>query len=145
MAIAEVRKEIRRALEAPFNTLCAAQDPQIPIQWVGIPVDRNQSPPPRYFSVEINWGSVSVLEIGPTPRFRGNGGLTIITRTPSNGGSDQNDTLSALISTAYPYGSTVNFNGITVYIDKITPGAYGIDGAWLTGMTTVDWEVFRRP
>jgi hypothetical protein len=144
MSIVAIKRDIRHALQVPLKTVCAALSPAVPIQWGSTAIDRNGVA--RWVSVEINWGDVQVLEIGPNPRFQGKGGLTLVVRTPLKLGEDTNDTLvKDIIPVAYPYGIPLTFGSATVHVDKMTPGAYGIDGAFITSLTTVDWQTFKRP
>lgn len=146
-AILLVKKEIRRALQIPLIDACEAQNPAIPIQWGGIPMDEvaeAAKPKGGWISVEINWGDVQVLEIGPNPRFQGNGGMTLVIRTPVASGEDANDAVTKIVASAYPYGAPLVFEGVTVHIDKMQPGAYGNDGAWFTSEGTINWTCYRR-
>ncbi len=143
-----VKKEIRRALERPLFDMVEAQSPKIPVQWPGLAFDRvvatRDMPVPSYIATEVNWGTVQITEMGPAPRFVGNGALTMVIRTAATFGADPNDDLAALIANAYPYNLESVFQGVTVHIDKMQSGAYGIEGAWLTALVAVDWTCYRR-
>lgn len=146
--IIAIKKQIRRALQGPLFVLCQAQDPKVPIQWSGLPFDRDKETGslrvPRFIAAAIAWGSITVLEMGPNPMFLAEGGVTFIGRTPVGKGEDENDDLMKLVADAYPYGHEATFDGVTVHIDKLEPGAYGIDGAWLTGEARIFWNIYRR-
>lgn len=142
-AIAEVKFQIRRALQIPLEQVCNAQPTKIPVLWPGTTIDRQKNS--VYVKQSISWGDVKVLEIGKTPRFQANGGYNIVVCSKEAFGEDLNDQVAGIIAAGYPYGEPLTFDGISVIVDKIRPGAYGNDGPWITGMIIVDWYIFRRP
>jgi hypothetical protein len=146
--IVEIKKQIRRALESPLYLIAKAQTPVLPVLWNGVGADMvngpNKKPVPRWVAAAIGYGSIEILEMGPTPRFKANVTLTMVVRTPVAGGADQNDNLSALVVGGYPYASEAVFDGVTVYIDKAVPGAYGVDRAWLYSEVSAYCTCYRR-
>lgn len=142
-AILEVHRKIRRALQAPLDAAAAAYaSGPVPVQWKGIPFERAGLQ--HYLSVEIGMGPVIVHEIGSRPMMEGSGHVTIVIRSPIDKGEDANDKLLGIVTTAYPYGSTPTFEGLAVHIDKAGHRGYGEDGPWLTGLVSVDWNLYRR-
>lgn len=143
MSIILVKKEIRRSLESVIETVCGAQVPKIPVQFFGTSLDRNGLK--KFVKVGLpTYGDVKVLEVGTNPRFQGKGGLTLNVYTPNTMPPDENDDISRIIGQAFPYSQPLVRDGVSVIIDKIRPGAYGVDGAWITGLMTIDWTVYRR-
>lgn len=140
--IVEVKKSIRRAIQIPLQNAANAQSPPLPVQWTGAGLDRPSAP--NYFAAEVGFSAVEITEIGPNPRFQANGVLTVVCWSELKLREDGNDALARIAATAYPYASTLVFDGVTVHVDKMSPGGYGIDGAWMTGLLTVDWTVYRR-
>lgn len=146
-AIADIKKQIRRAIQIPlYNAVIAAGyvdgggNPFI--KWKGVPFERDNLL--NYFDVEISFSDVVIHEIGPNPMMEGKGVITVNCHSPLNLGEDGNDLLAAVVAAAYPYGPTPAFEGFAVNIDKMLPGSYGIDGPWLTGLVSVDWNIYRR-
>lgn len=146
-AIVLIKKQIRRALQGALEAAAISaglvDDGGSPlIQWKGIPFDREGLD--NYLAVEIAFASVVVHEIGPHPMVEANGHVTVNCHSPLNMGEDANDALAGIVAAAYPYASTPSFGGVSVNIDKMDPGSYGSDGPWLTGLVSVDWNIYRR-
>lgn len=146
-AIADIQKQIRRALQIPlYNAVVAAgyvdPDGNPFIKWKGIPFERDGLQ--NYFDVEIAFSDVVIHEIGPNPLMEGKGHVTVNCHSPLDHGEDGNDKLSAVVAAAYPYGSTPAFGGFAVNIDRMLPASYASDGPWLTGLVSVDWNIYRR-
>lgn len=149
-AIALVHRQIRRAVQSPLITAAegAGWAPATQLQWRGIQFDRDKlrlvQPPLPYISSEMAVDDVIVREIGPNPMFEGRGHLTMNIHTPGDAGEDANDVVLAWVAAAYPYSGNPSFDGITVNIDKMQHRGYGMDGPWLTGLVSVDWNIYRR-
>lgn len=146
--IVAIKRSIRRALQTPLYDAVLAAGYILPngepaIRWPGVAFEREGLL--NYFDAEIVFGAVTILEIGPTPQVRGDGAMSIVTRSPLKAGEDGNDKLTGIIASAYPYASTPAFAGVEVCVDKMEPGGYGSDGPWTTGLTRVYWNVYRRP
>lgn len=140
-AIVEVTRSIRRALQGPLSDQAAAFAPAVPIQWKGIPFDRTGLV--NYIAVEIGFGAVLVHTVGPNPLVEGAGYVTMVLHSPIDEGEDGNDKLLGIATAAYPYAQPVTFEGISVNIDKMQHRGYGSDGPWLTGLVSVDWNIYR--
>ena len=141
-AIIEVQRKIRRALQSPLNAQALAASPSVPIKWTGIPFDRDAMS--NYIDVQIGFGAVIVHEIGPNPLVEGTGFVTMVLHSPIDRGEDGNDKLLGIATAAYPLYSTPAFEGISVFVDKMQHRGYGSDGPWLTGLVSVDWNIYRR-
>jgi len=96
-AIAEIKKQIRRALQIPlYNAVVAAGfvdgggNPFI--KWKGVPFERDELT--HYFDVEIAFSDVVVHEIGPHPMLEGKGHVTVNCHSPLDHGEDGNDALA---------------------------------------------------
>lgn len=152
-AILEVHKKIRRALQKPLydqalaaNLLISAGVPAL--QWRGIPFDRtllqlaNETKP--YISVEIGFDDVIVHEVGQNPMVEGAGHITMNLHSAIDKGEDGNDALLPIVVAAYPYAVPVTFDGVEVHVDRARHRGYGSDGPWLTGLVSVDWNIYRR-
>lgn len=140
--IVEVHRKIRRAVEIPLYNAAAAALPPVPIQWKGISFTRTGKT--HFISVDIGLGEVVVHEIGPNPMMEGPGYVTCILHSPIGMGQDGNDALLPIVTTAYPYNSNPAFEGVAVHVDKMQHRGYGEDGAWMTSVVTVDWNIYRR-
>jgi len=146
-AIVAVQRSIRRALQARLNQSAIAAglliSPGVPaIQWKGIAFERDNLA--NYISVEINVSDVIVHEIGRNPQVEGVGFITAVLHSPIMNGEDANDALLPIMTQAYPYAEPVSFGGVSVNIDKMQHRGYGSDGPWLTGLVSVDWNIYRR-
>lgn len=143
VGIIGAKKDIRHAVEKPLNDIMKAQSPPIAIQWPGLALT-NQGVQP-WIAVGFNFPHPRITEIGPNPRNEWKFSITANIRTPANGGADANDNIAALVEQAYPYASVLTHGVARVYVDKISTGAYGIDGAWLTALVNVEFTTYRRP
>lgn len=152
-AIVSATRKIRRALQGPLHVQALAAgvliEPGKPaIQWKGIPFDRDVlvtgATTKPYISVEIGFGAVIIHEVGPTPMVEGTGYITMVFHSDITLGEDGNDKLLGIATAAYPYASTPSFDGLAVHIDKMQHRGYGSDGPWLTGLVSVDWNIYRR-
>lgn len=151
-AIILIHKQIRRAVSSPLvsGAEAAGWDISKQLQWSGIHFDRDRLRPPAaasilsYISTEIAVDDVTIREIGPNPLFSAVGHLTMNIHSDPLLGEDGNDAVLSWLGAAYPYTSTPSFDGISVNIDKMRHRGYGSDGPWLTGLVSVDWNIYRR-
>lgn len=152
-AILEVHRKIRRALQKPLYDQALAQGllvaPGEPaLQWRGIPFDRTRlqltTGAKPYISVEVGFDDVIVHEVGGNPMVEGAGHLTLNLHSAVEKGEDANDALLPIVVAAYPYGVPVSFEGLDVHVDRARHRGYGSDGPWLTGLVSVDWNIYRR-
>lgn len=140
--IVEVKREIRRALYAPLQAAVQATQYKDRIWWPGLPFDLAAGK--VYFQPGVTWGDVIVREMGPNPRFEGDGSIFVKLAAEPKKGEDATDALGRIVAQAYPYGVPLVFEGVTVHVDKQRPGGYGVYGAWGVSMMFIDWTVYRR-
>lgn len=154
-AIVLIQQKIRRALQLPLYDATVAAgivsaDNEPYIQWKGIPFERDPLVAgvrvniENYLAVEFSMSDVVIHEVGRNPMVEAKGHVTVNCHSPIDQGEDANDALARIVAAAYPYASTPSFEGISVFIDKMVPGGYGSDGPWLTGLVSVDWNIYRR-
>lgn len=137
------RKNIRKALEKPLITTLTAAGMGSDIRWIGGPTfivtDHAQ-----YIEPQISWGEPVVREMGRTPVHDMVGSYVIAVHTAPRLTEDENDRIQAIIAAGYVYGNTLTNGGTEVYVDKLSPGGYAKDDAWLVGLMRVHWQVLRR-
>lgn len=97
----------------------------------------------RYVSLSYEWGDDIVREIGPAPRIEKSGSMTCGCFTGTDLGEDQNDVLSALCRSAFPYDAEFVFDGIRVNISTVDDGTMVRDGSFFYSPLTVNWTVWR--
>lgn len=147
--IATIKKQIRRALQAPlYNAMLQASillpgttEPAIDF---GRNFDRDSIPGlTRYARWSMIWGSVTVMEIGPTPRIEANGSIEISGFTLWKDEEDANDALLAVALAPYVYNAEFEFEGIRVTVWETTPRQGAKDGTWRFCPMIVKWTVLR--
>lgn len=141
-AIIAIKKKIRRACEIPLKAV--SQATSVPVEWQGKPLDVTGGPPAEKFKFGMGAIVVEILEIGPNPMFNGHGRFSIVVCTKPGGGEDRNDHLAGIVAEAYPYGETLSFDGVNVFVDKIESGSYAVHGGYFFCPVTVMWNTYRR-
>lgn len=141
-SLVEVQKNIRKALEKPMATALTAAGLNGDIRWSGLPFDLTAHT--QYVEMRISWGEPDVREMGSNPTHDLQGFATFGVFTAAKKGQDENDRIQAIIAAAYPYAAVLSNGGVDVYVDKLSPGGYANDDAWMSGLFRVHWRVLRR-
>lgn len=110
--------DIRKALEAPIETLAASLS--IPSVLGGLNFDTMQAG--SFLRTSISYGKDFRPEIGIDSRLERSGRFTVDVFTPLQNGDDLNDQRCAAVRAAYPYGVDLVRNGIRVSILGIDDG-----------------------
>lgn len=141
-SLVEVQKNIRKALEKPMLTALTSAGLNNDIRWPGLPFDLTAHD--QYVEPQVVFGEPMVREMGHNPTHDLQGVMTFGVHTASKKGQDENDRIQAIIAAAYPYAAVLSNGGVDVYVDKLSPGGYANDEAWMSGLFRVHWRVLRR-
>lgn len=148
-----VKRSIRRALEGPLPNAAIAAGVLLPvghahagqpaIAWGNLSFRSDAKDLAAYLRPSVHFANYRVRTIGPTPRIEASGILKVAVFTRGGDGEDRNDTIAGIVEAAYPYGSVLEFGGISVKVEQTDPSDGVLVGPWWSSTVNVNWNVWR--